>query len=248
MTDTTVHAGARGNVRRRLMKSAERLLASSVDGSISTREVCSGANVTAPTLYHHFADKEALLDAVVLEGFTAYLGRKRSLMGTGSVDEAFRTGWDMHVSFGCENPGHYRLMFGNPRARSVPPAARLAHDDLARTVADWERRSRLRVPVDVATATMSAAAVGVTLDLIQRDASSSDPMSAQVRETVFRALFDVPVADDTLSAGPTRPARELLNALPHGALAPLRSTETALLREWLSAIADGAEDHERKTP
>ena len=168
-------------------------------------------------------------------------------MGKGNVQEDFRTGWDMHVSFGCEHLGHYRLMSGSPRARSVPPAARLANDDLARTVADWESNSRLRVPVEVAAATMSAAAVGVTLELIQRAAKSTDPLSIRVRDIVFRALFDVPVVDETPSTGVVRPARQLLNALPHGVLEPLRSTETALLREWLKAVADGADSHRKET-
>ncbi len=223
------------------MKTAERLLASSVDGEISTREICSGADVTAPTLYHHFKNKEALLDAVILEGFTAYLDEKRTLMQTGDVQEAFRRGWDMHVSFGCAHPGHYRLMFGNPRAQRLPPAARLAREDLARTVAEWDRTGRLLVPVDVAATTMSAAAVGVTLQLIASQAESTDPISVDVRDTIARALFEPPIARDKPAMGAARSARQLLDALPDGALVSLRSTEAALLREWLSAIADDSD-------
>lgn len=242
MSAVAKRTDASTEVRTRLMRSAERLLESSIDGEISTREICAGAHVTAPTLYHHFKDKDALLDAVVLEGFTAYLDAKRSVMPTDDVREAFHRGWDMHVAFGCEHPGRYRLMFGNPQADRVAPAARLAREELERIASEWDRTGRLRVSADAAAATMSAAAIGVTFQLIGLGAQSAHPISINVRDTVARALFDAPPANDDRTPGVHRCARQLLDALPQGPLGPLRSTETALLREWLSVIAGGADE------
>ncbi|MEU6716364.1 TetR/AcrR family transcriptional regulator [Nonomuraea sp. NPDC046802] len=229
-----------GDVRTRLMRAAEQLLGASADGQISTREICSLARVTAPTLYHHFADKHALLDAVVLEGFSTYLEGKRAISPSGDVLTDFRTGWDMHVSFGCEHPAHYRLMFGNPQAGQAVPAASLAHDAVARTVAEWGEQGHLKVSVDAATETMSAAAVGVTLQLIAAQADSTHPLSTNVRDTVADALFRPSETGDGVAGAVTRPARQLLDALPHGPLEPLRPTEVALLREWLASLADSS--------
>ncbi|APU15395.1 transcriptional regulator, TetR family [Actinoalloteichus sp. GBA129-24] len=222
------------------MRAAEQLLASSADGQISTREICSGAQVTAPTLYHHFKDKHALLDAVVLEGFNTYLDGKRAIAWSGDVLEDFRTGWDVHVSFGCEHPAHYRLMFGNPQADQTAPAALVARDELARTVAEWGAKGQLMVSVDAATETMSAAAVGVTLQLIAAQADSTHPISTNVRDTIAHALFHPLNPGDTFADGVTRPARQLLDALPRGPLERLRPTEVALLREWLASLADSS--------
>lgn len=227
-----------GDVPTRLMRAAERLLASSVDGRISTREICAGAQVTAPTLYHHFKDKDALLDAVVLEGFSAYLDRKRAVQWSGDVFEDFRAGWDMHVSFGCEHPAHYRLMFGNPQVDRIAPAALVAQDEVARQVAEWAAKGHLKVPVDAATQTMSTAAVGVTLQLIAARADNTHPISTNVRDTVAEALFHPVSNDDALATGVIRPARQLLDALQHGPTGPLRPAEVALLREWLVSLAD----------
>ncbi|MBM6403053.1 TetR/AcrR family transcriptional regulator [Phycicoccus sp. CSK15P-2] len=226
-----------GGVRTRLMRAAELLLASSADGRISTREICSRAGVTAPTLYHHFKDKEALLDAVVLEGFNTYLAQKRAVAWSGDVLEDFRAGWDMHVSFGCEHPAHYRLMFGNPRADQVAPAASVARDEVAHTVAAWGADGHLKIPVDAATQTISAAAVGVALQLIALRADSTHPISTNVRDTVAQALFHPRDAGDDAAVGVSRPARLLLDALPPGSPAPLRPTEVALLREWLTSLS-----------
>ncbi|MBQ1082473.1 TetR/AcrR family transcriptional regulator [Nocardiopsis sp. B62] len=225
-----------GDVRTRLMRAAELLLASSADGRISTREICSRAGVTAPTLYHHFKDKDALLDAVVLEGFNTYLARKRAVAWSGDVFEDFRAGWDMHVSFACEHPAHYRLMFGNPQADQTTPAAVVARDEVARQVAAWGADGHLKVPVEVATQTMSAAAVGVALHLVAQRADSTHPISTNVRDTIAQALFHN--EGDDAAVGVSRPARLLLDALPPGPLEPLRPTEVALLREWLESLAD----------
>jgi AcrR family transcriptional regulator len=59
--------------RERILQAAARLLAESGGDPVSTRAVCAAAGVGAPTLYHHFGDKDGLLDAVVAYGFERYL-------------------------------------------------------------------------------------------------------------------------------------------------------------------------------
>ncbi|WP_431728311.1 TetR/AcrR family transcriptional regulator [Verrucosispora sp. TAA-831] len=237
MSDSPSVRPIESDVRTRLMHAAELLLASSQDGRISTREICARAGVTAPTLYHHFADKDALLDAAVLEGFNAYLARKHAVGWSGDVLDDFRAGWDMHVSFGCEHPAHYRLMFGNPQADQTVPAALVAQEELARQVTQWGVGGYLKVPVETATQTMSAAAIGVVMQLIALQADSTHPISTNVRDTVAQALFHPQYARDEVATGTSRPASLLLDALPPDFLGPLRATEVALLREWLTSLA-----------
>jgi len=62
-------------VKTRILEAASELIAHSPDADISTRAVGEAAGVTAPTLYHHFGDKEGLLAAVVDFGWTAFLER-----------------------------------------------------------------------------------------------------------------------------------------------------------------------------
>ncbi|MEJ2870517.1 TetR/AcrR family transcriptional regulator [Actinomycetospora sp. OC33-EN08] len=234
-----VPAGAvDGDVRTRLMRTAEHLLASSTNGQISTREICSGARVTAPTLYHHFKDKHALLDAVVLEGFTEYLDSKRAVARSDDVLEDFSRGWDMHVSFGCEHPAHYRLMFGDLRVDHTSPAAVVAQDEVDRVVSAWAAAGHLRVSAEAAKETISAAAVGVTLQLIAVRATSSHIISTNVRDTIARSVFRAQGSSGTAADGCAGSATQLLDALPNGPWKSLRPTEVALLREWLAVLAD----------
>ena len=66
-------------VRSRILETAAGLLAQSADADVSTRAICDAASVTAPTLYHHFGDKDGLLAAVVDFGWAAFLETKRAV-------------------------------------------------------------------------------------------------------------------------------------------------------------------------
>src|SRR2546427_638395 len=100
-------------VRSRILKAASELLARSADADISTRAVCEAAGVTAPTLYHHFGDKEGLLAAVVDFGWAAFLESKRSTAAVvhAHIADDIRAGWDNHLEFARENPNFYKLIW-----------------------------------------------------------------------------------------------------------------------------------------
>jgi AcrR family transcriptional regulator len=53
--------------RERILQAAARLLAESGGAPVSTRAVCAAAGVGAPTLYHHFGDKDGLYLKVLEE-------------------------------------------------------------------------------------------------------------------------------------------------------------------------------------
>jgi AcrR family transcriptional regulator len=65
-----------------------------------------------PSIYLHFADKDALLDAVCIEAFTD-LHEAMNAAGTASADplEALRAQGRAYVDFALSRPEHYRLMF-----------------------------------------------------------------------------------------------------------------------------------------
>src|SRR5262245_35872882 len=58
--------------RKAILDAAGALLAAVGEDGLSIREVCARAGVTAPTLYHHFGDKRALVDRVVDDCFSSF--------------------------------------------------------------------------------------------------------------------------------------------------------------------------------
>jgi AcrR family transcriptional regulator len=217
--------------RERILHSAARLLAESGGEPVSTRAVCSAAGVGAPTLYHHFGDKDGLLDAVVAYGFDRYLEEKRALPPTGDPVQDLRNGWDAHVEFGLAQPAFYALMYGaGRRAGASEEAYRIL---LQRTEAVG-RAGRLRVPVKAAANMIHAAGVGVTLNLISGEAGDPD-LSPRTREAVLAAVtIDEP---QTYPSSLSAMAIALTTALESRTPDTLTEAEAAMLREWLGRVA-----------
>jgi AcrR family transcriptional regulator len=103
-----------GDLRRALIESALALVTEEQDWTFSLREVARRAGVSHNAPYNHFADKRDLLAAVAVVGFAALEQRFRAATsGTANARTAFVKSALVYVTFGVENPAHYRLMFGS---------------------------------------------------------------------------------------------------------------------------------------
>jgi AcrR family transcriptional regulator len=225
--------------RDRIVRAAARLLTESDGEPVSTRAVCTAAGVGAPTLYHHFGDKQGLFDAVAAHGFEEYLASKRAQGSTGDPIEDLRRGWDLHVEYGVTHPAFYTLMYGTSR---TPAAADEAHRILLGLIEAIARAGRLRVPVETAARVIHSAGVGVTLTLIASPAGedADRDTSVRTREAVLAAVT-VEEAAQADAAPPSHAValkavalKAALAAAPPPALTP---SEAALLSEWLDRVA-----------
>lgn len=108
-------------LRQELIAAAGRLLASGIDAdTLSLRGMAREAGVAAPSVYLHFANKEALLQAVVDEHFAAL----RHAIETGSLGapdaaSGLLAGCLAYCRYAEEQPGSYRILFNTPRPRNV---------------------------------------------------------------------------------------------------------------------------------
>jgi AcrR family transcriptional regulator len=180
------------DTRQALIDAAADVIARRGVEAASTREIYLRAGVKAPTLYHHFGDKQGLLDAVVTEAFDRYLAQKRALQPTGDPAADIRQGWDAHVAFARANPSLYRLMWPGGHT-DLPPAAAESAKALRHGFATLSRRGQLRHGVTArhAARALSAALSGVTA-AITRD--PDDPGNARLSATVRDAVIDALVA------------------------------------------------------
>lgn len=109
--------GEGARLRDELIAAAGRLLAADGDvDSLSLRAVAREAGVAAPSVYLHFASKEALLRAVVETHFAALQGAIETGLASGS-DPASRllAGCLAYCRYAEEQPGSYQLLFNTPR-------------------------------------------------------------------------------------------------------------------------------------
>jgi len=88
------------------------LLAETGDESaVSLRAVAERVGVSVPSIYLHFADKRALIDAVCSQVFDELDRRLRAASeGTQDPLQALRAQGNAYVHFALENPEHYRVV------------------------------------------------------------------------------------------------------------------------------------------
>jgi AcrR family transcriptional regulator len=79
--------------------------------AMSLRAVAQRVGVSVPSIYLHFADKQALLDAVCEEVFEAlHVALKEASSDAADPWEALRAQGIAYVQFAVANPEHYRIV------------------------------------------------------------------------------------------------------------------------------------------
>jgi AcrR family transcriptional regulator len=114
----------REEARRAILEATEVLLVEDGYEAFSMRRLASRCGYTAPTIYHHFGDKQGLLDAVLEGGLRQLLGRLRSAGGCSDPAETVRAMLAEFARFGMEHPIQHRLLsMHRPDGSSLPPVA-----------------------------------------------------------------------------------------------------------------------------
>ena len=143
-SDSTGSAGRRGgrDLRSELLRTSRQLLDESGPGALSMREVARRAGCTHQAPYHYFANREAILAALVHEGFDELADRLASAHeGLESTDlrAILTASGNAYVEFALRHPGVFRVMFrpdvcDPERFPEVVQAGGRARGELARLV------------------------------------------------------------------------------------------------------------------
>src|SRR4051812_31489326 len=111
-----------GDLSRALVDAARKILESEGPSALSLRAVAREAGVSPAAPYHHFKDKNELLEAVAHEGWhelDAALAKARA-----STDEARTRMTNLGVAYVCfarDNPALYRVMYDRSRDKDALP-------------------------------------------------------------------------------------------------------------------------------
>ena len=115
-SESTGSSGRRGgrDLRSELLRTSRQLLDESGPGALSMREVARRAGCTHQAPYHYFANREAILAALVHEGFDELADRLASAHeGLESKDlrAILTASGNAYVEFALRHPGVFRVMF-----------------------------------------------------------------------------------------------------------------------------------------
>jgi AcrR family transcriptional regulator len=111
-----------GNLRAAAVTAAFRLVAKAGHEQLSLREVADAVGVAHRSLYNHFEDRQALLDAVATEAYT----RLAALLVNAETPADYTA---IYVRFALANRAIYALMTSRPHAtmKHNPPLQSAVH-------------------------------------------------------------------------------------------------------------------------
>ncbi len=101
---------SRADTQRAILDATEALLLEhGVDG-FSVRKLVDRCGYSAPTIYHHFKDKEGLIDALLEQRLEWLVEDLERVPLVGDPVEDLRALTRAFATFGLRNPTHYRLL------------------------------------------------------------------------------------------------------------------------------------------
>jgi AcrR family transcriptional regulator len=181
-----------GSTREAILAAAERIVSRGGEDALSIRELCARVGVTAPTVYHHFGDKDGLLREVVDACFAEF--DQALVAGPMPSDPVAVLAWglDRYVAYGVAHPAHYRLLFARRRKKPTPAAIR-SYGKLEDSIRAIEAVGRLAMPVPEAAQAAWAAMHGVTMLAIAGFITADSPAARHVRDALL-AKLTIPAA------------------------------------------------------
>ena len=141
-SETTGASGRRGgrDLRSELLRTSRELLDEAGPSALSMREVARRAGCTHQAPYHYFANREAILAALVCEGFDELADRlavAHDGLGSADLHAVLVASGNAYVEFALRHPGVFRVMFrpdvcDPERFPEVVQAGQRARRELAR--------------------------------------------------------------------------------------------------------------------
>ena len=181
------------DLRAQVLDASVTLIAEQGLGGLSMREVARRAGVSHQAPYHHFADKAAIVAALVERGFERFADRLEAAAKLGTPKQRLERVGNAYVAFALDEPVFFRLMF-RPELTDIArfPAAgeagARAFAVLQRLV-DEEAGSRVRPPTKEAMVSMHWALVhGLATLLLDGPLGEHFPDAASRERHVAKVL------------------------------------------------------------
>jgi AcrR family transcriptional regulator len=105
----------RAETRRAILDATEALLLAVGQAGFSIRKLVARCGYSAPTIYHHFKDKDGLIDALLEERLMRLTKNIKRVVLVDDPVENLRALTRAFAHFGFQNPTHYQLLTQVPR-------------------------------------------------------------------------------------------------------------------------------------
>jgi AcrR family transcriptional regulator len=122
----------------RIAETALKLLETGGEDGVSMRRVAAAVGITPMAIYHHFADRKALLNFVVDREFTKYSETFQSVPRRGTYESQILSCMDTYIDYAFAHPRIFDYVFAEsrPGARRFPDDFRARRSPTLNPVAD----------------------------------------------------------------------------------------------------------------
>lgn len=168
-----------------IFRAAAALLEARGPAGLTTRAICAAVGITAPTLYHHFGDKDSLAMALIRQGRAEFMSRRRVAKASEDLMKQLRTHWDDAVDFTFKRPHLYALLV--EQGQHHPELLDETFAEMRALVQRLVDTGRFKIPLEDAARAISAAFNGV-LSLRQWGPTTAGEVAA-TSDLIFTALI-----------------------------------------------------------
>jgi AcrR family transcriptional regulator len=135
-----------------ILETARAIMREEGVAALSMQELARRLDMRAPSLYHYFAGKMDIYDALFRLGFTLYADHfEHTTQGAQTWQDELRLAFEAHMNFALQNPELYQLCFERPVPGFVP-----SEESMQVSVGvlqnAYERGARLREVLDTGLA------------------------------------------------------------------------------------------------
>jgi AcrR family transcriptional regulator len=190
------------NLRQEILVAASELFVKEGYENVSMRRIAEKIEYSPTTIYLYFRDKAELLDQVCNDTFSRLIRDFTKIFDqSGDPVDRLKRGLTAYITFGLENPHHYRATFLLPAPagfdkpkHSLPDSPGMqAFDFLRRCVFDCVSAGKFRGPdTELISQTLWAGVHGVTSLLITKNEGfpwvPKDQLIESVVETLVRGI------------------------------------------------------------
>ena len=115
--------GSGARLRGEIVAAAATLIArTGSDQAVTLRSVAREVGISAPSIYGHFSDRDAIVEAVVSESLEQlHLVVADAVSAHPDPVEGLYAGCSAYVEFGISEPARYRVLFGWSRPKGQSP-------------------------------------------------------------------------------------------------------------------------------
>jgi AcrR family transcriptional regulator len=188
----------REEARRAILDASEAIVLDGGFEALSIRRLSTRCGYAAPTIYHYFRDKPAIVEALLDERCRRLVDALRRVRrGRGPLADAHAL-YDAFARFGRAHPAHYRLLMAQRDPGLAPPAAfDEARALLEQPIQALEAAGLLRVSVQTAAHAVFALLHGmVSLGNDRSDIDSPPDLFDVALDSLLRGLGTAAADDD----------------------------------------------------